>query len=148
MWMQEVLTARTKLYEWWKWCQDCEWREGDVYSLPCRKHGDPTAEVGRWGDEEESARTGRTTRQNGSDITSLGGAGVVEEILHSYQPRMTKQMLESTRKELKWCLHEQVRAAGDILLRELSNEHKPPAKWVDYERFYVTNMSFEKGEMP
>lgn len=148
MWMQVVLTATTKLYEWWKWCLECETRKGDVYASPCRKHGDPTAEVGRWGDAEELKRTGRSTRLKGSDITFLGGAGLVEDILRSYQTRMNKAMLGDVRRELKWCLHEQVRAAGGILLRKLLDEYNPPAKGVDYERFYVTNMRFEKGEMP
>lgn len=149
MWMQEVLGARTKLYEWWKWCQECEMREGDVYAPPCCKHGDPTAVVGRWGDEEELERTGRSTRRNGSDINFLG-AGVVEDILRSYQTRMSKATLGNARarRELKWCLHEQVRAAGNILLDVLLNKWKPPAMAVDYERFYVTNMTFDKGDMP
>ena len=147
MWMQEILSARTRKYEWWKWCEDCEIREGCVHAEPCRKHGDPTAEKGRWGDDEEGQRTGRTARANGSDIHFLGGAGMVEDLLRCYHTRMEKTMMNQ-RRALKWCLHEQVWEAGNVLLESLLSEHYRPARRMDHERFYVTNMGFDDAEMP
>ncbi len=54
------------------------------------------------------------------------------------------------RKELGWCLHSLVRNAGDELWWHLNknNRWKPPAKEMDYEWFYITNMNLAKEYMP
>ena len=167
--LQNIARARCRRSEWWTWCWQCDGHREGSAPAPCDRHGARKADSAN-GDGDANDASGAyvvddrefrgrissykplSTRPKPykTDIKFLGfgGRDLVGDLLRAYRPRMADGSNALARRELTWCLHEQVREAGNLILRRLLDEEYPPARKMEYESFYVTNMRFEVGDMP